>query len=95
MQVEIDPWFLDSVFTHVKIAASLVDNMGDTVVADELAKTLTGICRRVAEILGEPYGPTWRPVSWRSDLAVNVVIGMLMSHAALGEWFSHRRTKRR
>lgn len=57
MQNGIDTWFLESMFAHFRMAAHLVDNIDDTIVADELAKSISEISRRVAALLGKPYGP--------------------------------------
>ena len=57
MQNDIDTWFLESMFAHFRMAAHLVDNIDDAIVADELAKSINEISRRVAALLGKPYGP--------------------------------------
>jgi hypothetical protein len=57
MQNGIDTWFLESMFAHFRMAAHLVDNIDDAIVADELAKSINEISRRVAALLGKPYGP--------------------------------------
>jgi hypothetical protein len=38
------------------MAAHLVDYIDDAIVADELAKSINEINRRLAELLGKPYG---------------------------------------
>jgi len=57
MQIGIDTWFLESLFARFKMAAYLVDNIDDPIVADELAKSINGINSRLAELLGKPYNP--------------------------------------
>jgi hypothetical protein len=57
MQIGIDTWFLESLFTRFKMAAHLVDHIDDPIVADELAKSINEINRRLAELLGKPYDP--------------------------------------
>lgn len=57
MQISIDNWFLESLFTRFKTAAHLVDNLDDPIVADELAKSINNIHRRLAELLGKPCEP--------------------------------------
>jgi hypothetical protein len=57
MQIDIDTWFLESMFAHLKMAAHLVGSVGDAVVADELGQSIKEISRRIAELLGEPCGP--------------------------------------
>ena len=56
MQIGIDTWFLESLFARFRMAAHLVDYIDDTIVADELAKSISGINHRLAELLGKPYG---------------------------------------
>ncbi len=55
MQIGIDTWFLESLFARFRTAAHLVGNIDDPIVADELAKSINEINRRLAEILGKPY----------------------------------------
>lgn len=57
MQIGIDTWFLESLFARFKTAAHLVDNLDDPIVADELAKSINEVNRRLAELLGKPYDP--------------------------------------
>lgn len=57
MQIGIDTWFLESLFARFKRAAHLVDNIDDPIVADELAKSINNIHRRLAELLGKPCDP--------------------------------------
>lgn len=57
MQIGIDTWFLESLFARFKMAAHLVDNIDDPIVADELAKSINEINRRLAELLGRSYDP--------------------------------------
>ncbi len=57
MQIGIDTWFLESLFARFKTAAHLVDNIDDPIVADELAKSISEINTRLAELLGKPYDP--------------------------------------
>ena len=56
MQIDNDTWFLESTFAHCKMAAHLVGNVDDTVIADELGKSINELSRRLAELLGKPYG---------------------------------------
>jgi len=57
MQIGIDTWFLESLFARFKLAGRLVDNIDDPIVADELAKSINEVNRRLAELLGKPYDP--------------------------------------
>lgn len=57
MQIGIDTWFLESLFARFKLAGRLVDNIDDPTVAEELAKSISEINRRLAELLGKPYDP--------------------------------------
>jgi hypothetical protein len=57
MQIGIDTWFLESLFARFRTAAHLVGNIDDPSVADELAKSINEINRRLAELLGKPYDP--------------------------------------
>lgn len=57
MQIGIDTWFLESLFARFKRAAHLVDNIDDPIVADELAKSIDNIHRRLAALLGKPCDP--------------------------------------
>jgi hypothetical protein len=54
MQIGIDTWLLESMFARFRMAAHLVGYIDDTIVADELAKSINEISRRVAELLGKP-----------------------------------------
>jgi hypothetical protein len=54
MQISIDTWFLESLFARFRMAAHLVSNIDDSIVADELAKSINEIKRRLAELLGKP-----------------------------------------
>lgn len=56
MQNDIDTWYLESMFAHFRLAAHVVDLIDDTSIADELAKSVTEICHRLAALLGKPYG---------------------------------------
>jgi hypothetical protein len=56
MQISIDNWFLESLFARFRMAAHLVDHIDDTIVARELAQSISGITHRLAELLGRPYG---------------------------------------
>jgi len=56
MQNDIDTWYLESMFSRFRLAAHLVDCIDDTSIADELAKSVDEICRRLAALLGKPYG---------------------------------------
>jgi len=57
MQNDIDTWYLESMFAHFRLAAHLIDCMDDITVADELAKSVNEIRRRLAALLGKPYEP--------------------------------------
>lgn len=57
MQIGIDTWFIESLFARFKVAAHLVDNIDDPIIAGELAKSIDEINHRLAELLGKPYGP--------------------------------------
>jgi hypothetical protein len=57
MQIGIDTWFLESLFARFKVAAHLVANIDDPIVADELAKSIGEINHRLAGLLGKPYDP--------------------------------------
>lgn len=57
MQIGIDTWFLESLFARFKLARRLIDNMDDPIVADELAKSINEVIRRLAELLGKPSDP--------------------------------------
>ena len=56
VNIDIDNWFLGSVFAHFEMASELVGYMYDAAVADELTKSISGLLRRVAELLAKPYG---------------------------------------
>lgn len=57
MQIGIDTWFFESLLARFRVATHLVEYIDDTIVADELAKSINEISRRLAELLGKPYGP--------------------------------------
>jgi hypothetical protein len=56
MQDDIDTWYLESMFAHFRLAAHVVDLIDDTSIADELDKSVTEICHRLAALLGKPFG---------------------------------------